>query len=187
MGGFGSGERLNKKAIVERCLMIDAGRFAKTNCLIPGFYSSGELIWTNSHGQRLLSLRYSLEPKAKDWAVLNIATLLQANGTEPIIERIPLTATIPNFGGVRRWFLCPLNNAGATCNRRVKKLFLPPRGQYFGCRNCFNLTYESAQTHDARVNKLMNNPFALIKAINCKDPLIQLRGLTAYAKLQEWM
>lgn len=187
MGGFGSGQKLKKKTTVEECLQLDAGRFSKTTWIIPGLYSSGELTWTSSHGRRLLSLHFSLEPKAKDWAILNIATLLQGNGSEPVIESIPLVGTIPNFGGVRWWFLCPLVHAGVTCNRRVKKLFLPPRGQYFGCRASFDLTYESAQSHDPRVGKLMKDPYSVIAAINSEDPMQSLRGLEAYAKLRGWL
>jgi hypothetical protein len=77
--------------------------------------------------------------------------------------------------------------AGVKCNRRVKKLFLPPGGQYFGCRHCYKLTYESAQTHDHRVNKLMKDPFALIQEIESEDPMQKLRALQAYAKLQGWI
>ncbi len=36
----------------------------------------------------------------------------------------------------------------------MKKLYLPPGGRYFGCRRCYDLTYESAQQHDKRVDRL---------------------------------
>jgi hypothetical protein len=48
-----------------------------------------------------------------------------------------LVETRPNFGGSRLWFQCPL------CGSRVRKLFLPPRGNCFGCRRCHRLTYNS--------------------------------------------
>jgi hypothetical protein len=56
---------------------------------------------------------------------------------EQIEYTIFLQKTHPNFGGVRWWFQCPL------CARRVRKLFLPPRRQCVGCRNCHRLTYDS--------------------------------------------
>ena len=37
---------------------------------------------------------------------------------------------------------------------RVAKLYLPPGGLYFGCRQCYRLTYRSAQEHDPRVSAL---------------------------------
>jgi len=34
---------------------------------------------------------------------------------------------------------------GRGCGRRVGKLYLPPGGRYFGCRQCHDLTYTSCQ------------------------------------------
>jgi len=69
------------------------------------------------------------------------------------------------------------------CERRVRKLYFPPREMYFGCRACHNLTYESAQTHDHRIYLLMRDPVAVIKAVNSDNPDEKIRGLQAYAKL----
>ncbi len=52
---------------------------------------------------------------------------------------------MPHFGGVRWWFVCPLVINGRLCRRCVQKLYLPPRGRYYGCRHCYNLTYTSSQ------------------------------------------
>ena len=32
---------------------------------------------------------------------------------------------------------------GACCGRRVGTLYLPPGSKYFGCRHCYNLSYDS--------------------------------------------
>ena len=53
--------------------------------------------------------------------------------------------TACRFGGYRYWFLCPVVKDGVYCGNRVTKLFLPPAGQYFGCRQCYDLTYQSCQ------------------------------------------
>ena len=45
--------------------------------------------------------------------------------------------------------------------RRCGKLYLPPGGRHYGCRVCYELTYESAQEHDPRVSRLANDPMAL--------------------------
>jgi hypothetical protein len=42
-----------------------------------------------------------------------------------------------NYGGFRYWVICPY------CNRKVRKLYLPPNDEYFACRYCLKLTYES--------------------------------------------
>jgi len=49
-----------------------------------------------------------------------------------------------HFGGRRWWFICPLVVNGRVCNRRVGSLHLGSR-KYFGCRHCYNLTYESSK------------------------------------------
>src|SRR5258705_5704745 len=187
MGGFGSGERSKKKTTVESCLKLDAGGFSKDAEIKPGVYSVGELTWRRAD-ERFLSVPFWLEPKTVDRALLHITSRLETDGTETsLIEPIILTGTIPHFGGVRWWFICPLIVDGTTCNRRVKKLFLPPGAKYFGCRTCYSLIYESAQTHDARIGKLMKNLLPLVKAVKSKDPRQALMGIRAYAKLQGWL
>ena len=55
------------------------------------------------------------------------------------------------------------------CGRRVRKLYLGPGGTYFACRHCYNLTYESAQTHDPRMSFFLNRPKAVLAALNRRD------------------
>jgi hypothetical protein len=58
--------------------------------------------------------------------------------------KVRLDSTPCYFGGRRWWFICPLVVNGRACNRRVGVLYLGG-GQYFGCRHCQNLTYESSK------------------------------------------
>ena len=58
---------------------------------------------------------------------------------------IRLETTPLHFGGRRWWGICPLVVNGQACNRRVGKLYLPPGGRYFGCRQCYRLSYTSCQ------------------------------------------
>ena len=55
-------------------------------------------------------------------------------------QDIQLERTEPNYGGMRWWFLCPM------CSRRVSRLHLPSHAYYFSCRQCYDLSYESAQS-----------------------------------------
>lgn len=57
--------------------------------------------------------------------------------------KISLTTTPCHFGGVRYWFICPLSRNGIYCGRRVGTLYLASGGNYFGCRHCYDLSYES--------------------------------------------
>jgi len=63
--------------------------------------------------------------------------------------KLSFTTTVPHFGGVRYWFVCPY------CDRRVGTLYSPRFERYFKCRHCHNLTYKSVQTHDHRVNSIL--------------------------------
>jgi len=55
-----------------------------------------------------------------------------------------IVSTACNYGGKRWWFICPLVISGVACNRRVGVLYLAG-GKYFGCRHCYNLTYQSCK------------------------------------------
>ena len=55
---------------------------------------------------------------------------------------VPVVVTPCHFGGERYWYLCPMRNSqGGFCGERVGILYL--LNDYFGCRHCHNLTYES--------------------------------------------
>jgi hypothetical protein len=58
--------------------------------------------------------------------------------------KVKIVSTPCNYGGRRWWFICPLAVNGYICNRRVGVLYLAS-GKYFGCRHCYNLTYESCR------------------------------------------
>jgi hypothetical protein len=54
---------------------------------------------------------------------------------------------------------------GTRCGRRVLKLFLPPFSKSWGCRRCHNLINQSARQHDARVDRLAEDPAAILDAL----------------------
>jgi hypothetical protein len=76
--------------------------------------------------------------------------------------KVCLQTTRPCFGGLRWWFTCPLLRVRRPCNRRAGKLYLPPGGRYYGCRHCYDLTYQSCQESDKRVSVLRKHPEALM-------------------------
>lgn len=144
MGGFGSGKWTDiylRKTSVQQCMSISV-KLLRDN----GFLSSGrvgEIVWT--------------DPAGKETGRVNIQTVTGGDGDitslqlkiEGIVTGheyfIELTTTDCNYGGLRYWFLCPAVKAGVYCGNRAAKLYLPPGGQYFGCRECYDLTYESCQ------------------------------------------
>jgi hypothetical protein len=44
----------------------------------------------------------------------------------------------------------------------VNQTYLPPGGRYYGCRHCYNLTYQSCQENDQRVSFLRKYPKAVM-------------------------
>lgn len=99
---------------------------------------------------------------------------------------IRLVTTPCNLGGFRYWFICPLIINGNPCGKRVSKLYLPSGGKYFGCRHCYNLTYQCQKEHDKKVDFFLKNPELIMKAINTGQALRgSIAPLKAYYKLTE--
>ena len=59
---------------------------------------------------------------------------------------VPLEYTKCNFGGDRPWFQCPGIVDGEQCERRVAKLYRPPRCALYLCHHCYDLGYTSSRT-----------------------------------------
>lgn len=55
--------------------------------------------------------------------------------------KFQITTTGCHYGGVRYWFICGLFKGGVYCGRRVGVLYKD--GDYFGCRLCYDLTYQA--------------------------------------------
>lgn len=56
-------------------------------------------------------------------------------------QNVLINQTKCNYGGTRKWFICP------NCNRRVGTLYRKPVSSHFYCRNCQNLTYQLRKYH----------------------------------------
>lgn len=157
MGGYGSTRWgwHRKKTAIEDCLALETTSLLREGLLKREKDVSGVFDWRSRkssvgfsllwrHDKPLLRLRYTAIGESVDTVY-------------------PMIATDPHFGGVRWWFVCPLIVNGQACRRRVGKLYLPPRGKYFGCRHCYGLSYRSRQEYDKRVAFYRKHP-ASIKA-----------------------
>lgn len=65
--------------------------------------------------------------------------------------RVRLSESYPHYGGKRYWLECPLMHCKTY---RSGKLYLPPFQDWFGCRKCFGLQYESSRKSGSRGYKL---------------------------------
>jgi len=110
--------------------------------LLAGF-SSTALTWTRKLSGHQSSVGILVDVMDELYVKLNY-TITNRDGNKTDYDyKIPLTTTQCNFSGKRYWFICPLNRNGDYCGRRVGTLYLTPNGRYFGCRRCYNLSYES--------------------------------------------
>jgi hypothetical protein len=186
MGGSGSGRsyyhwwRPAKKTVVEACLSLDANRWAREAILRAGVHQTGSWRWVYQSG-RECSLGYEVLTLDMARPLLRLTySFTGKDQTESMGYHVGLTTTRPRFGGLRWWFLCPLLVNGRHCGRRVGKLYLPPGSKYFGCRHCHDLTYQSAQEHDKRVDLLRRHP-ELIDALLDGTANVTMLGLALKA------
>jgi len=160
MGGPGSGNfyRWDKKATVEECLELDVAALKRDGLIDWDRHQIGGLTWRNvATGEKTSNISYELNTLDRDrpWLRVFYTTTRRWNGEKIDSDyRIPLQVTRPHFGGYRWWLTCPLMVGSRPCLRRVRKLYIPPSGLYFGCRQCYDLTYRSCQESDKRVSAL---------------------------------
>jgi hypothetical protein len=168
MGGWGSGSwyRWNKKNTTDDGLALDINKLVRDGLIVRD-YATGSLRWTNTRtGNETASVGFILEPLENGLIMRLHYTRTGRNGDkENLHYPIELQTTRPYFGGRRWWFTCPLAANGRPCRRRVGKLYLPPGGKYFGCRHCYDLTYQSCQESDKRLNFYWRNPAAMKAAM----------------------
>ena len=139
MGGYGSGRWRSQrtKTTVEASLPITADAFKEAldhgpGCKAVMSWAGGSVSFLveDNGGERYLRATYT---RGKD------------EKARAVDYRVQVVKTAPHYGGTRWYFLCPLVVNGRPCLRRGDKLYLPPGGLYFGCRECYGLTYTSVQ------------------------------------------
>jgi hypothetical protein len=144
MGGSGSGRWHSHitRDTVESCITLDVNSFVRDGTIKAGGWSTGAITWYVGKTE-VCSIDYEAFitiDKSFAWLRLHYIT---ARTEEDMDYKIWLTTTVPHFGGTRWWFTCPLVTNNHRCNRRVAKLYLPRGARYFGCRQCYDLTYKS--------------------------------------------
>jgi len=133
----------DKKDTVEDCRSISIS-FLKKGDYFCG-YRSGGIVWKNYYGEETSSIGVTVSTMDGDnYVQFQYTTTDRNTGEKTEYDyKVRLTTTACNFGGVRYWFICPLFRNGVYCGRRVAKLYKAPGANYFGCRHCYNLSYES--------------------------------------------
>lgn len=147
MGGVNSGRhyRWDKKELTMEQKRIDIRWMKKQRYLQPGCF--GKLSWT-SRGKPSGSIGFKME---ENKMILKYNHRSRGEDWEAVEQIIQFDKTPCNYGGYRKWFLCP------KCYKRVAILY--GAGKYFLCRHCHDLTYDSCNTSPLqrifdRANKL---------------------------------
>jgi len=138
----------SNKSVVEDCLRIST-QWLSQNGYFEGF-KVGRIQWNNCFGEITTSIGIRVDIYPEDirggYARLIYSRTHGVSGQRREIDySIKIIRTKCQFGGFRYWFVCPLSKNGQGCNRKIGKLYLPPRADYFGCRHCYDLTYQSCQ------------------------------------------
>jgi hypothetical protein len=138
------GPRWNKKLTVDDALSLDINKLVQDG-LIVHTHAMGLLRWTNTRTrEERASMGFVLEPRGEGLIFRIRYTITKREDyKEDFDYPIKLQTTRPQYGGRRWWFTCHLVVNGRYCGRRVGKLYLPPGAKYFGCRHCYDLTYQS--------------------------------------------
>jgi hypothetical protein len=133
----------DKKRTVEQCKSISIS-FLRKNGYLSGF-RAGRIVWTNRSGEETASMGAIVSTSDGEGYMRLSYTMTDRNtGKETHFDyKVELVTTPCNLGGVRWWFICPLSRNGVYCGRRVGVLYRAPRTDYYGCRHCYNLSYES--------------------------------------------
>ena len=133
MGGFGSGcYRWQTKTSIESQLAVDIRYIKKQGLLTQG--QKGVLSWS-CNGKTTGKINYQVHESG-----INLSYKTGSSKTSEWKEIelfIHFAYTPCNYGGERTWLICP----NTLCNRRVTCLY--GTGEYFLCRHCNNLNYQS--------------------------------------------
>ena len=145
MGGFGSGR--NEYATTptvgqcERLCSDKVTEFTES----PGL--AGEVWWgERDNPHMVMGVKSETESNVADGRAGRLRLIYQTKDTESgeVIDEFNYTVQLDytecHFGGYRPWFNCP------ECSDRVGKLYMPPGGYRFACRDCFNLGYHTSRT-----------------------------------------
>ena len=146
------GSRLNRKTTVEEC-----NKFSISSLTRDGFFRAlpttrWNSTWKGTRMRGILSIYFFWHMDEDGRSFLRIT-----DGKYGVMSIARETVEIVQtrlIHGQRRWFRCPGLGGEVPCYRRVGFLYLPPNQHRFACRKCHDLTYESVQRHDARLDRL---------------------------------
>lgn len=162
MGGYGSGRQWGKP-IAEEALRIDLCWMLRRGLVQPGQCRTGNLSWT-SRGEPCGNISYTCDMRDPDNASMELRFSVTRHGTggrKDYVQQVPLSYTVPKFGGKRWWMHCPISG------QRVAKLFMPPGGELFASRKAWRIAYRSQR--GTRADRTFEKLFRLQRRLGCEE------------------
>jgi len=106
-------------------------------------YYASSIVWGDEDNERLrINYEFDLRQDSGYRPELRLSYVVVEDGEKREIRyTVYLYESALHFGGTRYWFACPLYKGQTPCARRIGVLYF--NGRYFGCRHCFDLTYQS--------------------------------------------
>lgn len=153
--------RWTNRLTTEECHALDIGDLVRAGAFEADPRILCTSTWNDSAGMPIWSVTFRVFPDRTGALAAHFYHSIPSTLSSPAwIQQqiVQITTTKCHFGGLRRWFRCSLIRDGYPCKRRVRVLYSTPREKLFGCRQCHNLTYRSAQTHDKRIDWLLKLP-----------------------------
>ena len=136
------------RVMVEDCLVFSMDTLNRDGVFSRLLDSLITCVWRDSSGEEIASVGYWIgRNDSGDFTLRFSYTVSFGEESTPVSYTVETVTAPCGFVRFKRWFLCPLAIYGVPCRRRVSKLYLPPRARYFGCRQCYNLTYRSQKEH----------------------------------------
>ncbi len=145
---------------VEECRSVSV-TYLRRNGFLDALCKSSQLTWSrNGEITASIGIESNFIDEDNPYVRLTYTSTNRATNKEKKLDyKVLLTSTPCHFGGKRWWFICPLTVNGIPCRRRLGVLYLG--GDYFGCRHCHDLTYESVKEnhrYDALFRRMGYNP-----------------------------
>jgi len=106
-------------------------------------WRSGTITWTSGWDENKSSVGIEVKTMSdNNYLRIHYSQTDRDSGKKEDFDyKIPLTTTPCRYGGKRYWFICPWYKSGAYCGKRVATLY--KNGDFFACRHCYDLTYDS--------------------------------------------
>ena len=183
--------RKQPRLTVEECLRLSIVDLRRAGLFRGNFGRWSSSRWSDADGKKIRAVVFRINDSIVGLTVeiredVGISLPTLQNSPQ---QMIPIMTTRCHFGGVRRWFICPAVQNGVPCRRRATILYATSHERLFACRQCHNLTFESAQRHDSRLDALVKLPFEQFKQVffsgNAAEQLLASRALPRIRKRLE--